>query len=299
MIKHLIRKRVACILLAAMMFLTLSAGNVMTAKGVVNNARSGSVAKNITMKNKKWVTGQGGIYEDLDKDGYLDFISYGTSYYKIKIPSQGYIVVDVKTSSLPRSEEYEIFYDEPNDARTNISLLNSKKKELGAGGITIYEKSRAFTAGVKKGTYYISVEGDQKYKLRYSFTSVPKVSKAGKSLKNAVSLKQGKTVKNLLMDGRNDLYYKIKLKKKSKVILSFQAKVKGEGFLDEMSVQLLVKKGKQYREVNEKGKLISKNQSYWWEIDGKEKLTFHLPKGTYYIRTSTIGWGGYYTMKWQ
>ncbi len=48
-------------------------------------------AANTTMKNKKWVTGQGGTYVDADKDGTVDtFQSAGTTYYKIQIPKQGY-----------------------------------------------------------------------------------------------------------------------------------------------------------------------------------------------------------------
>lgn len=63
-------------------------------------------AANTTMKNKKWVTGQGGAYIDADKDGKKEsYQSYGKSYYKIQIPKQGYIVVDVKTSEIPGEEE--------------------------------------------------------------------------------------------------------------------------------------------------------------------------------------------------
>lgn len=181
-------------------------------------------AANTTMKNKKWVSGQGGAYVDENKDGKKDtYKSYGKSYYKIQIPKQGYIVVDVKTSALPGEKEYYQYMDEEddgdrdeeNDAFTALELLNSKKKLINRYGNEIMEKNKnsmVFTAAVKKGTYYITVEGDQKYKMRYTFTAVPQVSKAGKSLKNAAVLKKGATVKNLLSDNKEH-YYKFTLKK--------------------------------------------------------------------------------------
>ncbi len=48
-------------------------------------------AADTTMKDKKWITGQGGAYADTDKDGTVDiYQSAGTTYYKIQIPKQGY-----------------------------------------------------------------------------------------------------------------------------------------------------------------------------------------------------------------
>ena len=268
-------------------------------------------AANVTMKNKKWVSGQGGVYVDTDKDGKKDtYKSYGKSYYKIQIPKQGYIVVDVNTSALPGEKEYyqcmdeedDGSWDEPDDASIALELLNSKKKLISRYGSLFMEKNKksmVFTAAVKKGTYYITAEGDQKYKMRYTFTSVPKVSKAGKSLKKAVALKKGVTVKNLLSDNK-DHYYKFSLKKKSKVILSFNAKVRDNTMFDGQLVQLRVKKGNSYRVVNSKGKILSSKASDWSQIIGKGKITVTLPKGIYYIRTYAPNKaGGYYTMTWK
>lgn len=262
-------------------------------------------AANTSMKNKKWVTGQGGTYLDTNKDGKKDtYQSTGKTYYKIQIPKQGYIVVDVKTFQLPGEQEYNDYMnedgdgDEENDVCTTLELLNSQKKQLGEYSNFLLEKnSFVFTAVVKKGTYYLTVEGDQKYKIRYTFTAVPKVSKAGKTTKSAVSLKKGAVVKNLISHDK-DHYYKIKLAKKSKVTLSLNANVR-HPMVDGMNIQILTKKGKNYRVVNNKGKLVSKNDLFYWEAIGKDKITATLPKGTYYIRVWTLnGSGGYYTMKW-
>ncbi|TGY95938.1 hypothetical protein E5329_12320 [Petralouisia muris] len=65
----------------------------------------------------------------------------------------------------------------------------------------------------------MAVSGDQKYNIRYTFTAVGKVSKSGTSAKNAVSLKKGKIVKDLLFPNKYH-YFKINLSKKSKVTLN-------------------------------------------------------------------------------
>ncbi len=86
-------------------------------------------AADTTMKNKKWVSGQGGAYVDSDKDGEIDdFQSWGKSYYKIQIPKQGYIVVEAKLSSLPGEKQYNEYYSEDGDlesfASTKLSLFS-------------------------------------------------------------------------------------------------------------------------------------------------------------------------------
>lgn len=254
-------------------------------------------AANTTMKNKKWVSGKCGVYEE-DEDGYIDFRSFGTSYYKIKIPKQGYIMVDVKTSPLPGEADYNAQNDYESESSTEVNLLNSSKKVLSENSNVLNgKKNFSFSWAVKKGTYYLAVSGDQQYKIRYSFTEVKKVNKAGKSLKNAAAVKRGATVKNLLFSDQ-DHYYKIKLSKKSKITLSFNSKIKNSDDVMEMMVRVMVKKGNSYRCINEKGKVLSKNASSFWEIEEKGKVSLKLPKGTYYIGVRSAG-SGYYTMKWK
>lgn len=254
------------------------------------------------LKNKKWVSGQGGVYET-DKDGTIVYNSYGTVYYKIKIPKQGYIIVDVKTSSLPGEDDYNAQDDEydgelSEPGVTNVDLLSSSKKVLSANSNNLTEKKNySFSWAVKKGTYYLAVSGDQKYNIRYAFTAVTKVSKSGASAKNAVSLKKGKLVKDLLLP-RKYHYFKIDLPKKTKVTIVFDSKLKDSNSM-ELTMVLAVKKGKDYRFVDGKGKLVAKNNAVWWEIKGKEKVTLNLPKGTYYVRMDGGSTSGYYTMKWK
>lgn len=251
------------------------------------------------LKNKKWVSGQGGVYKT-EEDGTIVYHSNGTVYYKIKIPKQGYIIVDVKTSSLPGEDDYNAQDEEYDDdpGVTNVDLLSSSKKVLSENSNILTEKKNySFSWAVKKGTYYLAVSGDQKYNIRYAFTAVTKVSKSGSSAKNAVSLKKGKLVKDLLFPLKYH-YFKINLPEKSKVTLIFDSKLKDSSEM-ELTMRLAVKKGKTYRNVDEKGKLVAKNDAVWWEIKGKDKVTLNLPKGTYYIRMDGGSTSGYYTMKWK
>ena len=168
-----------------------------------------------TLQNKKWASGEGGVFVDSDKDGVRNFYqSNGIAYYKLKIPKQGYIIVDVKTSALPGQKEYddrdrEEWENDPEPWNneeyekpiwhTEVKVLDSKKKgrlyfdnEISLENKV--KKNYTFSVAVKKGTYYLAVDSGQKYKIRYQFTPVAKVDKAGKSFKKALALKKGKPV---------------------------------------------------------------------------------------------------------
>lgn len=254
-------------------------------------------AANTTMKNKKWVTGECGVFVDTDKDGVVDdFRSNGKAYYKLKIPKQGYIMVDMKTSKLPKQEEYSKSLEDDWAFATSVTLLNLSKKEVDESVFSTGERSICFSSAVKKGTYYLRVEGEQKYKLRYTFKAVGKLSKVGKRAKNAPGLKKGTTAKNLLYPDPQMNVYKISLTKKSKVSITVQSKIKS---LSGLRVQLAVKKGNKYRFVDKKGKILSNDDLIWWPVEGKGKISATLPKGIYYIKLSTVGGSGYYTLKWK
>ena len=266
------------------------------------------LAANTTLKNKMWVSGAGGSYVDTDKDGVVDdFKSNGESFYKIKIQKQGYIMVDMKTSKLPKEDEYYKTYmgyeDDDGDweCTTYISFLNSSKKKLDEHHYsrTNGKKGLTFSAAVKKGTYYIKVSGERNYKVRYRFTAVGKLSKKGTEIKSAPILKKGVTAKNLLFPNQWMHMYKIKLSKKTKINIHVLSKIKGDDISGYLAVQLLTKKGKKYRFINEKGKPYSDDNVQWWAIEGKDRITATLPKGTYYIKVSAMWGSGYYTVKWK
>ena len=264
-----------------------------------------------TMTNKKWISGVGGAYVDEDKDGKIEsYEPYDTQYYKIKIPKQGYIMVDAKLSPLAGKQAYidnEGIDDEEGmdytDESLSITILNSKKKELTyySSDDTRKKNQYRFSWAVKRGTYYLAVMGNANYKLRYAFTQVKKVSRAGKTMKKAVTLKRGKTVKNLLFyDNKNfsGHFYKLNVPKDSKVVVACNSKLTGNDFSN-LFVQIYVKRGGKYRQVNTKGKLIPKDSVEWYGMEGKDSVSFKLSKGTYYLRALSISGSGYYTLKWK
>lgn len=255
-----------------------------------------------TMKNKKWISGKGGVCQDKDNDGKKETLeSFGVQYYKIQIPKQGYIMVDIKQSPLSGWKDiinYNNGDEEADLRRLCIDILNAKKNDLGYFRSEYHANEKGngkFSWAVKKGTYYLAVTGDVSYKLRYTFTPVPKVSKAGKTFAKAATIKKGVVIKNLLFDLEN--YYKFQLNKKTKVVLACDSKIIG-GDYEELTVQIWTKKGKDYRQVNTKGKILSKNSDYGIDVESKKTITYTLPKGTYYLRAFALG-SGYYTIKWK
>lgn len=244
-----------------------------------------------TMKNKKWVSGKGGEYIDTDKDGKVDDYKRNDIMYKFQVPKQGYIIIEVKHSPLPGAQEYEDF--EEDEEYAYMTILNAKKKEINF--FTTRDGDKVFSCALKKGTYYLELFGNVSYKLRYTFTPVTKVSKAGTSFKKAVAIKKGAVIKNLIFTDKGpEHFYKIKLNKKTKIVFSCDSKIK-DSYGSELFVQMHTKKGKNYKQVNAKGKVVN---VYAYEIEGKKNVTYTLPKGTYYLRVWSIG-SGYYTVKWK
>lgn len=261
-------------------------------------------AADTAMKNKKWLSGQGGAYVEEDKDGMLEYKDYGTSYYKIKVPKQGYIIVDAKVSKLPgadkyQEQEYGYGTEGTEEGSAFVNLLDSSKKSIYKNDNYFGAKNKlSFSWAVKKGTYYLAVGGSQKYKIRYSFTPVAKINKAGERLRGAVLLKKGATVKNLLFDVDKSHYYKINVPKRSKVTISVNSKIKESNLDMGLFLQLLVVRGDTFDFVDNKGKLLPKDDLVTWVFKGKDKLVCNFPRGTYYLRVGSYYTTGYYTLKW-
>lgn len=268
-----------------------------------------SFAADTTLKSKKWASG-GASYVDTNNDGVADTIrDSGVSYYKITIPKTGYIKVQVNLSDAPGAYEY---YKEKEDdseeafpqehvwleTSTKVGVLDAKKKAIHSQNefwITKKESNYTFTEAVKKGNYYLAVSSNQKYKIRYTFTAVGKLSKNASKPSKAPALKAGQTVKNLLYPGKEQ-FYKINLSTKRKLILLINSK------FDEMDIILYKKKGKKLVQVDEKGSVLSGANIWnsWFSCNmGGNKITVNWPKGTYYIRVLSFSdRSGYYTLKW-
>ena len=63
-------------------------------------------------------------------------------------------------------------------------------------------------------------------------------------------------------------------------------------------LQLLVVRGDTFDFVDNKGKLLPKDDLVTWVFKGKDKLVCNFPRGTYYLRVGSYYTTGYYTLKW-
>ena len=248
-------------------------------------------AGDVTMQNKKWVSGQRYSYTDVNKDGELEEQDHGIGCYKIKITKPGYIRVEVKTSPIPGAKGYV-------SRGTSVRVLDSRKKEI-YDDPNVYAEKRDFDVALKKGIYYLEIDTNKKYQMRYTFTATGKIKgkKPAVTASKASLLPAGKTVKGALYWDSYVPYYKIEVPKKKKVTISFNGKINGE-----IGIQILAFKGKEFRTINKKGKMDGKDSLSWWDFigRGKNKVSGKLAEGTYYIcLVDFSGRGQYYTMKWK
>ena len=145
--------------------------------------------------------------------------------------------------------------------------------EIEQKGITAYY-------GVKKGTYYVKVDTDAAYKIRYTFETA--ADKKNTTKKKAVSLKQKKTVKGLfVINEKKSRWYKVKLKKTQTLKLTLNASTDKYGFW--------------YQITDSKGKKIVSNQEL---PRGKKQFKKKLKAGTYYLEIAPTGATGSYSVKW-
>ena len=243
----------------------------------------------------------------VSEDGLRDtFRENDPAYFKIKAPGNGTIVVQTKVSELPGTDEERIYMDGYGIEGDNldISILNSKKNVIFAYNFW-GEKKYNFSQIVQKNSvYYLKLTGDCQYKIRYTYFPAPKkISKAAHKIEKAKLLKKGATVSSFLdiskKGGIEDTYYKFQIKKQTNVTLAFDTQICGKALPgDHMQVTLYVKKGNSYKCVNNSGE-SKKDWFLWWDVGGKDKVTFKLPKGTYIVRLWTFEGTGYYSMKWK
>lgn len=268
-------------------------------------------AEDITMKNKKWVTGQGAYFVDTDHDGIPDKkLDKGVIYYKVNIPQPGYIKVQAQVSIAPGIKKY--YGDEytPVGKEIYLGVHNRKKENLTATSSNNWKgKSETFIFIVKKGTYYLSMGGEEAYRMRYTFIPVKKVSKAGTKVSNAVKLRAGKKVKSLVFYDKLSIYkpqedyYKVKLTEDKSITVIYNALMSISS--DKLRFQLYLDKDGEIIQVDDEGNHIPKRVVSYGEVErpsavfsGKGKIKLNLKKGTYYFRLFTRG-SGYYTLKWR
>ncbi len=138
--------------------------------------------------NRKIVTMPKGSWKTMVYGGDASS-NYSYYYYKIVIPSDGYITLKKYSAS------------------SSVSIYDSKFNNVNSD---LYSNSstKTISVGVKKGTYYLKC-GYGGAKAKYTFTAVKR--KANYSKKTAVSLKSGKKVNIVQTNDYNySRWYKIK-----------------------------------------------------------------------------------------
>lgn len=207
-----------------------------------------------TLSNGKWVT-TSGISSILDEK---------PAYFKIKTPSSGCIKLEIKV--LGGSSKY-----------IETIFTNSKKKGLMDEDMDPMEPG-VYYYGVNKGTYYIKVNTENAYKIRYTFENIK--DKKNTTKKKAVSLKQKKTEKGFFVcKDKKSRWYKLTLKKTQTVKLTLGGNTDEYGF--------------SYVITDSKGKGIDYN-----DFEGKKQFKKKLKAGTYYLQISPSISSGSFSIKW-
>lgn len=199
-----------------------------------------------TLSSGKWIS-TSGIYDQ-------------PAYFKIKVPSSGCVKLELKKLDGP--SEY-----------ITTTFTNSKKKYMTSEidpGVYLY--------GVNKGTYYVKVETDNTYKIRYTFENIK--DKKNTTKKKAVSLQQKKMEKGFFaLKEEKNRWYKLTLKKAQTLNLTFNANTDEYGF--------------SYAITDSDGKRIDYN-----EFSGKKQFKKKLKAGTYYLEISPSISSGSFSIKW-
>lgn len=193
--------------------------------------------------------------------------TYDKDYYKLTIPSDGEVTLNLTTKNIPGNNT--IYYE--------IDLLNPKAENVIGYYITGNSGGIKTKIGLKKGTYYIRIMdyyycGDDPYKISYSFTANSDYEAENNSAAvNANDLRLNKLKTGSLMSSSDVDYYKITLSKQEIYKIKFKHPMQKDNkrYWD---INILDAKNNQYGLV----------YSYGQETDIEK--SFNLNPGTYYIK---------------
>ncbi len=201
------------------------------------------------------------------------------SYYKINVPSRGYITLNLK-----------------NMESTNISaytqVYNSKLKAISGGWDYYYSSKDADGIGVKKGTYYIGVKSSvDVYSVGYTFKKYGK--KAGSKKSKATKIKKKKSKKGVITQGGGSQWYKFKVTKNKAPKIYLSGKTYSGGNYGGLRATV-------YKNGKKIGGTLTLNSTF---TSTGGKVTIYGSgsyKGTYQIKISKYNTGsGAYKLKWK
>lgn len=201
-----------------------------------------------------------------------DYAKSNESYYKVKVPSTGYLKLEA---------------DEGTAKSVEVGLYNKGKKEIGSH--LSLKKGRSNYVSLKKGTYYLKAAADDTHRIKYTFTAIKAKDKDISTKKKAATLKAGKKLKGVMPVGESKAdFYKITLAKKQKITITMNAKSS-----DTFDVVV----------INKKTKKVAATEWFHFSSDKKtqQMKVKALPKGSYYIKIKKNGSkssSAYYTLSY-
>lgn len=194
----------------------------------------------------------------------------------------------VKSDSVVTLEGYAI---KSSSARSGLSfnICDKNKKQLRSITFSSSNQYGDYVA-LKKGTYYVAVQTDYPYQLRSASLKVK--DQGGASKKKAKTIKKKQTVKGIVSlsegTGKAD-WYKFKLKKRSKLKLTYAALCTGTSSL---KLQVIP--------ASKKSRLSGDTTVYMKDRSGGLSSRTTIAKGTYYLKVTKPNKvdNGYYAIKY-
>lgn len=191
----------------------------------------------------------------------------GTVYHKFALPSDSIVVVYGNADQLYTFKNL------------NITLCNSKKKEIRKKDAVNSDCGDLVWYGLKKGTYYLKTSGNSSYILGVSFEKW--ADKGGCSKSKAYHVVQKKTVKGLMpADEKSSKadWFKLKVKKKGKLCINLKS-----GSIGRIHFQIYgpgVKKGYTLTVME------NEDEGIYYVRHAKTKKILKVKPGTYYLKVS-------------
>ena len=205
----------------------------------------------------------------------------GTIYHKFTVPASGILAVSGNKSYSWGT------------GSMNVTICNSKKKELTYSNYVNASSDRYLTYGIKKGTYYLKTSGNSNYVLACSFTKVADKGAASKS--KAYSVTQKKVITGVIPMGENQSkadWFKIKVGKNKKLYFDIASSCSGK-----IRFQLYGPSVKSGCTIA----TISKGEGNYYIGNLVTRKATKLKAGTYYVKVSrsTKSATGIYSFKYR
>lgn len=229
-----------------------------------------AASKTVTMKKSS------GAYVYQQTEGYE-----GTIYHKFTVSTSGVLAVS-------GNRVYSW-----GTGNMNVTICNSKKKELTYSNYVDASGDRYLTYGIQKGTYYIKSSGNSSYILAASFKKVSDKGAASKGKAYAIS--QKKTITGVIPMGEKTNkadWFKIKVAKNKKLYFDIASSCSGS-----IRFQLYGPSVKSGCTVA----TMSNGNGTYYIGNLRTRKPIRLKAGTYYIKVSryTKSATGIYSFKCQ